>query len=49
MLRYEEYADEPIVRDTARMTVEESLKRNIDGCEDAVAFSHQVRVFFLSF
>ncbi|EUC45992.1 hypothetical protein COCMIDRAFT_25872 [Bipolaris oryzae ATCC 44560] len=42
-LPYEEYADEASVRDRARKAVEEFLKRNIDGCEDAVAFSHQVR------
>jgi hypothetical protein len=42
-LQYEEYADEKAVRVKARKAVEQFLKRAIPGCEDAVAFSHQVR------
>jgi hypothetical protein len=42
-MQYNEYADEALVRSKARKGVEHFLRKHITGCEDAVAFSHQVR------
>jgi hypothetical protein len=41
-MQYEEYSNESLVRGKARKAVEKFLKKEIPGCEDAVAFSHQV-------
>lgn len=46
---YEDYADEALVRSKVREGVEAFLKRHISGCEDVVAFSHQVCGPFSSF
>ncbi|KAF2261847.1 hypothetical protein CC78DRAFT_619041, partial [Lojkania enalia] len=40
---YHDYGDEGQVRGKVRKAVENFLKRKIAGCEDVVAFSHQVR------
>jgi hypothetical protein len=42
VMQYDEYADEALVRGKARKGVEHFLQKHIPGCEDAVAFSHQV-------
>ncbi|RYN16987.1 hypothetical protein AA0119_g11274 [Alternaria tenuissima] len=43
IMQYNEYADEALVRSKARKGVEHFLRKHITGCEDAIAFSHQVR------